>query len=172
MKFEEKLKKKSKKEIWDEYCGFLELSMDEYMEIQQKLLKEQLEIFSNCDLGQRFLKGKMPKTVEEFRQMIPITTYYDYYDILLNKQNEKLPSVPEVWLKTTWESGERTEKWAPYSKKMLDTFRKNIIAAMMLSTSMKKGDFHVKPDFKVLYALAPLPYITGLFPDLIDTDIG
>ena len=40
MRFKEKLEKYSSKEIWDEYCGFLDLSMEEYMDIQYRLLKE------------------------------------------------------------------------------------------------------------------------------------
>ena len=34
MRFEEKLKTMTQKEVWQEYCGFLELSMDEYMQMQ------------------------------------------------------------------------------------------------------------------------------------------
>ena len=34
MKFEEKLKKKRSEEIWNEYCGFLDLNISEYMGMQ------------------------------------------------------------------------------------------------------------------------------------------
>ncbi len=40
MKFEEKLRERDRKEIWDEYCGFLDLSMEDYMHIQKRLLME------------------------------------------------------------------------------------------------------------------------------------
>ena len=69
MNFEEKLGSKSNSDIWQEYCGFLDLSMDEYMHIQYRLLNEQIELLSKCGLGQRFLKGNFPKNAEEFRQM-------------------------------------------------------------------------------------------------------
>ena len=42
MRFEEKLKKYSAENIWNEYCGFLDLSMDEYMNIQTRLMEEQI----------------------------------------------------------------------------------------------------------------------------------
>ena len=61
MNFEEKLRSKSNSDIWQEYCGFLDLSMDEYMHIQYRLLNEQIELLSKCGLGQRFLKGNLPK---------------------------------------------------------------------------------------------------------------
>ena len=68
MNCEKKLNERSAQEIWQEYCGFLDLSMDEYMEIQYRLLSEQIDLLSKCGLGQRIFKGQVPKTVEEFRQ--------------------------------------------------------------------------------------------------------
>ena len=47
---------------------------------------------------------------------------------------------------------------------MLDTYRNNVTACLILSTSRKKGSFDVASTDKFLYALAPLPYATGLFP--------
>ncbi len=171
MNFEKKLKSLSPQEIWQEYCGFLDLSMEEYMEIQYRLLEEQIGLLANCGLGQRLFRGKTPKTVEEFREQVPLTTYDDYADILLLKREDQLPAPPVVWLQTTWESGCKPVKWAPYSEAMLDLYRTNIIAAMILSTSDAKGQFHVQSGYKVLYGLAPMPYATGLFPDLIDAEI-
>ena len=171
MNFEQKLKTRSPKEIWQEYCGFLDLSMDEFMEIQYRLLQEQIDLLSKCGLGQRFFKGNVPKTVDEFRRTVPLTTYDDYADILLMKRADQLPAPPVVWLQTTWESGCKPEKWAPYSEAMLNVYKSNIIAAMILSTSDAREQFHVSSGYKALYALAPLPYATGLFPDLIDSEI-
>ena len=90
MNFEKKLKIKSASEIWQEYCGFLDLSMDEYMNIQYRLLDEQINLLSKCELGQRFLKGCYPQNADEYRQMIPLTTYENYHDILLMKQAVKI----------------------------------------------------------------------------------
>ena len=171
MNLENKLKNQPAKQIWQEYCGFLDLSMDDYMEIQYRLLDEQIHLLSKCDLGQRFFKGNYPKNADEFRELVPLTTYDDYADILLLRQVDKLPAPPVVWLQTTWESGNKPEKWAPYSEDMLKIYKTNIIAAMLLSTSDEKGKFHVQSGFKALYALAPMPYATGLFPDLIDSEI-
>ena len=47
MRFSEKLSKDSPKEIWQEYCGFLDLSMEEYMQIQKSLLTEQIKLLSD-----------------------------------------------------------------------------------------------------------------------------
>ena len=164
MNLEKKLQNTASKDIWQEYCGFLDLSMEEFMDIQYRLLEEQLQLLFNCGLGQRFLKGHLPKNVDEFREMVPLTTYEDYADILLLKRADMLPAPPVVWLQTTWESGNKPEKWAPYSEDMLKIYKTNIIAAMLMSTGTEKGKFHVRTGYKVLYGLAPMPYATGLFP--------
>ena len=44
MNFEKKLKDRSPAEIWQEYCGFLDLSIDDFMQIQYRLLQEQIDL--------------------------------------------------------------------------------------------------------------------------------
>lgn len=167
MRFKEKLNSLTAKEIWDEYCGFLDLSMEEYMQIQYRLLEEQIECYARCGLGQKIMGGVRPDSVDEFRKTVPLTTYEDYADILLNQKKDMLPGAPVIWLETTWESGNRPKKLAPYTREMLDVYTNNILAAMLLSTSEEKGKFKVRSGDRVLYGLAPLPYATGLFPLLI-----
>ena len=167
MRFKDKLKKCQMKEIWDEYCGFLDLTIEEYMQIQYRLLDEQLEQFAVCGLGQKILGSVKPSSVEEFRRSVPLTTYEDYAEVLLNQKKEMLPGEPVVWLETTWESGSRPKKLAPYTREMLAVYTTNILAAMILSTSEEKGKFKVRNGDRGLYGLAPLPYATGLFPLLI-----
>ena len=77
LNFEKKLKERTAQEIWQEYCGFLDLSMDDFMEIQYRLLQEQIDLLSKCGLGQRFFHGQVPKNADEFRRMVPLTTYED-----------------------------------------------------------------------------------------------
>lgn len=171
MRFQEKLHQYSKEEIWEEYCGFLTLSSEEFMNIQNRLLMEQIELWSNSGIGKSILKGKTPRTIQEFREMVPLTTYEDYAPILLAKQHNALPADPVVWVHTTWEGGVRPIKTAPYTKAMLDTFAHNIMSCLLLSTSRKKGDFDLRVTDRILYALAPMPYITGLIPLLLNGEI-
>ena len=42
MTFEDKLRDGEYDRIWQEYCGFLDLDMEEYMSIQKRLLEEQM----------------------------------------------------------------------------------------------------------------------------------
>ncbi len=171
MRFQEKLHEYSKSEIWEEYCGFLTLGMDEFMSIQRRLLEEQMALWVPSQLGQRILRGKTPKTIEEFRSMVPLTTYEDYAPLLLSKQTKALPAEPVIWVQTTWEGGIRPTKVAPYTKGMLDTFQHNVISCLILASSKEKGEFEVNVGDHMLYALAPLPYVTGLLPLLLNNEI-
>ncbi len=145
----------------------MDMSMDEYAQTQNRLLMEQILLLSKCELGNRLFNGTVPQSPDEFRRQVPLTTFNDYADILLLKRGDMLPAPPVVWLKTTWEGGDFPSKWAPYSQGMLDAYTTNILAAMLLSTSNQKGHFNVKSGIRCLYSLAPMPYATGLFPDLI-----
>ena len=133
MRFQEKLHQYSKEEIWEEYCGFLTLSPEEFMNIQNRLLLEQIELWSSSGIGQSILKGKYPHTIEEFREMVPLTTYEDYAPMLLSKQPNTLPLDPVLWVQTTWEGGVHPIKVAPYTKGILDTFQHNVISCLILS---------------------------------------
>lgn len=78
-----------------------------------------------------------------------------------------------IWIQTTWEGGKHPIKVAPYTRSMLDTFRNNVVACLLLATSQEKGKFSYEEGDKMLYGLAPLPYATGLLPLLLgeETDI-
>ena len=61
-------------EAWDEYCGFLGLSLDEYMRIQRRLMEEQLSLWVPSGIGQQILRGEKPATIQDFMQKVPLTT--------------------------------------------------------------------------------------------------
>lgn len=159
--------------IWDKYCGFLDLNLSEFMQIQERLLLEQIEIFSKSKLGQKIMgEGVKPKSIKEFREMVPLTTYEDYADILLNKQEDALPAKPMYWIKTTWKGGTHDIKVAPYTESMIEEHTKLFAASIILATSKKRGDFSIRENDKFLYGMAPLPYLTGLAPYVLKNEIN
>lgn len=171
MRFEEKLKKVSHDQLWREYCGFLDMSLTDYMYTQRRLMQEQMQMWMASPLGRKLLNGRTPATLDELREQMPLTTYADYADDLLARRSEMLCAEPAVWIQTTWEGGLRPIKLAPYSRSMLDTYRHNLLATMMMASARKKGDFDLKSGDRILYGGAPLPYATGLMPSLFDEDI-
>ncbi len=171
MNLKEMLEERQFDKIWQTYCGFLDLSIESYMEIQNRLMEEQIALWCKSPLGKGILKGKRPKTIDDFRKMVPLTTYDDYADILLQKRAELLPGNPIIWLQTTWEGGKQPIKIAPYTRSMLDVYRQNVTACLILCSSTEKGKFDVENTDRFLYGLAPLPYATGLFPLALNEEI-
>ena len=76
--------------IWQKHCGFLDLSVAEFMEIQEHLLLEEIEIIAQSSLGRRIMGGANPKTVEEFRRLVPLTIYENYAPYIGNCQEDAL----------------------------------------------------------------------------------
>ena len=171
MRFQEKLRHYSKEEIWHEYCGFLDMTMSEFMAMQRRLLLEQINAWSGSALGRRIAPDMDCRSIESFRRTVPLTTYDDYADFLLKKDSSCLPSQAVLWIQTTWEGGLHPMKTAPYSAAMLDTYKRNMMACIILATGKGRNDFDISVTDHMLYALAPLPYATGLMPLLLKDEI-
>ena len=151
MRFEEKLNTLSREDLWREYCGFLDMSMEEYMAVQRGLMETQLQVWSASPLGQALLQGREIRTIDELRATLPLTTYADYADVLLPKRVDMLPGEPMVWIQTTWEGGLRPIKLAPYTRAMMDVYRKKLVATMMMASTERKGEFGVEAGAPALY---------------------
>lgn len=171
MRFEDKVKTNSRDQIWQEYCGFLDMSLSDYMYTQRRLMEEQIALWSNCPLGRQLLGEERPDSIEAFREIFPLTRYEDYADVLLAKRTEMLCGEPGVWIQTTWEGGLRPIKLAPYTRGMLDCYRHNLVSLIIMGSAKRRGDLAVKKGDRILYGGAPLPYATGLMPSLYDEDI-
>ncbi len=157
--------------IWKAYLGFLDLTIDEFMEIQEQLLLEQIDLLNQCKLGEKLLGYKDIHNMDDFRKYVPLTTYDDYADTLLNKRSEDLPSEPLHWVQTTWKGGQKPIKLAPYSKTMVEEHTKMFLSSLILSTRKKRGHFTIKNYDRFLYGMAPLPYLTGFAPYILKNEI-
>ena len=158
------IRKNNKRYLWNKYCSFLELSIDEYMDIQNRLILEQITLWKDSVIGKSILNNDDINSIDDFRNKVKLTTYDDYAKILLKKENEYLPKPGDIWIQTTWEGGTKPIKVAPYTRGMLDVFRDNIVSCLILSSSTSKYKYRFKHNDKMLYGLAPLPFLTGLVP--------
>ncbi len=77
-------------ELWQMCCGFISLTLEQFMVIQKRLLLEQMGLLNRSVLGSKIMRGAKPETVEEFRQQVPLTTYADYCPELLEKREALL----------------------------------------------------------------------------------
>jgi len=110
------LRQGRKEELWQMCCGFIDLSLEQFMEVQKRLLLEQIELLKNCELGRKIMGGAMPETVEEFREMVPLTDYGDYLPELVEKREDVLPAKVAHWVRTSGKTGEYDVKWVPMSE--------------------------------------------------------
>jgi hypothetical protein len=89
-------------------CGFIHLSLEQFMTIQERLLLEQIELLKNCDLGVRIMRGALPETIEEFREQVPLTIYDDYLPDLVERREDRLPKKNPLCGYVLWAGLENT----------------------------------------------------------------
>ena len=164
----ELLRQGRNEELWQMCCGFIYLSLEQFMTIQKRLLLEQMELLSRCPLGKKLLNGAKPETVEEFRQQVPLTTYADYCPELIEKPEDILPAKPALWVHTSGRSGEYPCKWVP----MTPAYSRELSVLMygigMLSSSNRWGDISPFPERpKLVYTVAPRPYMSGALASML-----
>jgi hypothetical protein len=147
-------------EIWRRHCGFIDLSIEEFMDIQKRLLLEQIDLLSRSEIGRGILGGRVPSTVEEFREMIPLTTYEDYYPYLREKREDMLPRKPLWWLHTSGRSGPDF-KWVPYTEQAVNKLGECGMTTIIFASCTRRGQFVFEEGDTMLYALAPFPYMSG-----------
>jgi hypothetical protein len=145
--------------IWQKYCGFLDLSLQEFMEIQEQLLMEQIELVYNSPLAKKFMPKK-PKDVAEFRQLVPLTTYEDYAPYLSEKNEDVLAVKPTLWARTSGRGGK--PKWIPYTDRATERLSMFTIAMMILACTSRKGEVNIKRGIRLMHNLPPPPYMTGV----------
>ncbi|MBI4731635.1 MAG: GH3 auxin-responsive promoter family protein [Chloroflexi bacterium] len=149
-----------KDELWKKHCGFLGLSREEFKEIQERLMREQLQLLGGSKLSQAIWKGIIPSSIEEFRRITPLTTYADYEKFLKDKNEEVLPVKPFTWARTSARSSQ-DPKWIPYTQTMYNHLSDPVIGAMLMSSCSEPGDVRLERNDKFLMATAPPPYASG-----------
>ncbi|MEE9324125.1 MAG: GH3 auxin-responsive promoter family protein [Dehalococcoidia bacterium] len=158
------------KVLWRKYCGFLDLSLPEFMEIQEHLLFDHLRTVVNGALGKRMLRGRVPANLEEFRTLVPLTRYGDYLPELENGNDAALPEPAHYWAHTT---GARAElKFAPYTRRGYERVADNLMASFIIASANRKGEVNVEPGDRVLYNTPPRPFLSGLVTFAMEERFG
>ncbi len=155
-------------ELWQMCCGFLNLSLEQFMAIQKRLLLEQLELLSRCALGQKLMNGAKPRTIEEFRERVPLTSYADYCPELLERREDTLPVKPALWVHTSGRSGEYPCKWVPITPAYAHEMSVVMYGIGMLAGSKGWGDISALPEYpNIVYTVAPRPYVSGAMASML-----
>ena len=165
-------------ELWQMCCGFIDLSLEQFMAIQKGLLLEQIELLKNCKLGSKLMRGAMPETVEEFREQVPLTTYADYYPELPEYMEGTLPAKPTLWQHSTGRSSEygfkaTPYKWVPLSSRFCQELGILMFGIGIFASCKKKGDVSaLKYCPKVVYTVAPRPYTSGVLTYIMKEEMA
>jgi len=155
----ELLKRGRKDQIWVKYCGFLDLDLDEFMEIQERLLMEQVALIHNSEIGKEFFK-QVPTNVEEFRKLVPVTSYEDYEKYFDVQREDVLPQDAYLWAHTSGRSGRF--KWIPYTKQAYLRLGERVLAGVILAAARYKGDVRLEDKDTLVSNTPPRPYISGV----------
>ena len=148
-------------ELWMKHCGFFKLSPEDYMDVQKRLLLEQINLLAKSQIGQELLGDKIPASVEEFRQNVPLTTYADYEKYFDKQIEEVLPEKPFVWARTSGRTSSKGPKWIPYTKTMYDRLGDMTVGAMLMASASYAGEVKLERNDKFLLATAPPPYVSA-----------
>jgi len=167
-KIQELLRQGRHEELWQMCCSFVDLSLEQFMAIQRRLLLEQIELLNNCELGRKVMRGAMPETVEEFREQVPLTTYADYSPELPEQRGDVLPTEPTLWQHSTGRSSEypfklAPYKWVPLSSRFCRELGILMFGIGILASCKERGDVsHAKEHAKIVYTVAPRSYTSGV----------
>ncbi len=153
-------------------CGFIDLSLEQFMTIQKRLLLEQIELLKNCELGERVMRGAMPETIEEFREQVPLTTYDDYLPDLVEKREDGLPIKPAMWVHTVGRAGEYNFKHVPLSPRFVYEYERVAGGVGLLASCDSRGNFLVKEHLKTLTTMASRHYGSGVVGYLMQKALG
>jgi len=164
----ELLKQGRNEELWQMCCGYLRLSLEQFMAIQKRLLLEQIKLLNGCTLGRKIMRRARPETVTEFREQVRLTTYADYCPELSDKREAPLPADPVFWMHTSGRSGDYPCKWVPMTRAFAEELSTIMYGVGMLSCCKEWGDtsqLNSRP--KIVYTVAPRPYMSGTMAEMI-----
>ncbi|MFQ6031178.1 MAG: hypothetical protein ACE5Q6_27250, partial [Dehalococcoidia bacterium] len=158
------------KRMWREYCAVVQLPMQVFLDIQNTLLSEQLELVGKGDWYRSFAGGRAPKTIEDFRRNVPLHVWRDYADALQPESMNGLVSDLHCWVHTSWCHG--SWKRVPWVRRFFDAQCRHIIAALMMSVARYEGDVRIDKNFRVLPVLPETPFASAwLATGVIQRDI-
>ena len=154
------LRQGQKDEVWTKFCGFLDLNVDEFMEIQERLLMEQIELIRETQIGRMILNDGSHESLQAFRQTVPITSYEDYEPYFETKNDQVLPQPAYIWARTSGRSGKL--KWIPYTRQAYHRLGERVFAGVILAAARGRGDINIQERDILVYNTPPRPYISGV----------
>ena len=160
MRTKHRMVKSEYDQFWIKHCGFLDLSPQQFISIQEAMLLEQLQKYGRTPLEKRIIGNRVPTSMDDFRKSVPLTAYNDYLPEMGINNEDSLPEKPYVWVHT---SGQGTSFMnIPYTLRFYNRLLDDLMAIFILSCSSKRGQSSIQEGDRVLFNVAPSPYLGGL----------
>ncbi len=141
-------------------AGFFDLSIEQFMEIQQALLLPQLQRITHCRLGRRLIGKNIPASVDEFRNSVPLTRYDDYLPDLKQGNEDSLPEKSYVRVHTSDASS--SLKRVPYTRAFYNKQLGILMTVFAVACCKDNGQSSLAKGDRVLFNVAPSPYLSGI----------
>ena len=87
--------------LWERTLGFLDYDLEQAMKVQRAGMEATLAWLPTTPLGRQILGEHPPRTIEEFRERVPITGYDPYESTLGQKDNASIGGAPVSWIRTS-----------------------------------------------------------------------
>ncbi|HEY41745.1 MAG TPA: GH3 auxin-responsive promoter family protein [Dehalococcoidia bacterium] len=146
--------------VWQKHCGFLDLTTEQFMAVQEILLAQQLERIGDSPLARKLMGDHTPKSIDELRRRVPLSTYQYYAPEFESGDENALPEKPFTWAHTSGGSG--TFKRIPCTRDFYHHVLDALMAALILCCSERRGQSDLIEGDKVLFNVAPHPYLSGI----------
>jgi hypothetical protein len=129
------------------------------MTIQERLLREQLQMVGCSEFGRKLMGDQIPDSVEAFRRRVRLTSYADYASHFDQRREDGLAEKPVAWAHTSGRSGQF--KWAPYTARAFKNVGEGMLSATILSNAHARGDVRIRPGDAFVYNIPARPYMSG-----------
>lgn len=145
--------------FWSDRFRFLDYTGSRFIEVQEKLLLEQLQEIGSVPVAGALLNGTSPKSVADFVRTVPLTSIDEYSSDLRNlRQSPRGHNY--TWAFTLYGAGQ--EKWIPYTQRGLKVLADNTMAALGLAAGETGSHTDIKPGAKTVFNVPPRPYLAGI----------
>ena len=145
---------------WRRFCGFLDFSQDAVLDVQRRLLQDQIRLLKDSPIGQRFMSAMKCDEIDEFRRSVPLTTYADYADLFQSGGSAR--ALPGKYMWTYTATGPGQDKWVPYTARGYERLLDNIMATLLLAAAEWPGSVAIRPGDVAMYNVPPRPFLSGL----------
>lgn len=153
--------------LWRRALGFMDLDVEQTMEMQRRLMREHLARVTTAPLWHLTFGDVRPTTLEELREQVPLTTYADYRETLGERRGELLHEAPAFWVKTSGRSG-GPDKWVAMPRSFADELAWVDMGLLLVSVADERGEIGLRAGTRILNMGAPPPYGSGQYFRLAD----